>query len=364
MISFLIGIAAVLITFYLAFLYARAAVGLLACALAVLWVLAFVYLLFAGGRILGGIRIPIATAEQGGEVSVFLDVENRRRFPCVRIRYRLCCRNRLGNKALRRWYSGCPIPRGKHSYCAAVRLSAAGSYTVTLEKLRVYDLTGLFYRNLRVGKSAGVQVLPDAEVVSLRITEGLRNFYGDADVYDDFRPGDDSSEIFDVREFRAGDKIQSIHWKLSAKSDDLIVRQDSQPHACPVVLILDGDGMGARGAETFLSVAASLIFSMMDRACAHYVSWYSGSRQDIVRARVDDEEGYYLALCSYMEDCVSQGKTRGQAEERYREKYRGDHPMHVLLLRGDLTLWLDGDKKASFDAKDWKRALERLELVL
>ena len=53
--------------------------------------------------------------------------------------------------------------------------------------------------------------------------------FGDADVYDDFRPGNDSSEIFDVREFRDGDKIQSIHWKLSAKMQELVVREDSQP---------------------------------------------------------------------------------------------------------------------------------------
>ena len=69
--------------------------------------------------------------------------------------------------------------------------------------------------------------------------EHTRNFFGEAEIYDDFHPGDDPSEIFGVREFRAGDKMQSIHWKLSAKSDDLLVRENSQPKACPLVFLLE-----------------------------------------------------------------------------------------------------------------------------
>lgn len=73
----------------------------------------------------------------------------------------------------------------------------------------------------------------------MHVSEHTRNFFGEADVYDDFHPGDDPSEIFGVREFRAGDKMQSIHWKLSAKSDDLLVRENSQPKACPLVFLLE-----------------------------------------------------------------------------------------------------------------------------
>lgn len=362
MASFLIGMVVIFTTFYLALIYAQTAIGLLGCAGAVFLVLAFLELAWAGTRIRGRLRIPIATAEKGKETTVLIDVENRGIFPCMKIRYCIVCRGRRGGRTIRQWYSGEPVARGKESFRAVLCVSAAGSYTVTLEKIRIYDWTGLFHRTLRVKKSAEIQVLPEVAEVGLRLSERLRNFFGDSDVYDDFRAGEDSGEIFDVREFRAGDKVQSIHWKLSAKSDELMVREDSQPRACPVVLILDDRGLAARNAEAFVSAAATLSFSLMDRACAHFVSWYSDIRQDMVRARVDDEEGYYIAVCGYLGD--GSAKPQTEPTERYREKYRFDRLLYTLELRGDLTLWQNGERLAAFDGKGWREALGGLELVL
>lgn len=362
MASFLIGILVVFATFYLALIYAQTAIGLLGCAGAVLLALAFLELAWTGARICGRVRIPIATAEKGRDTAVLIDVESKSLMPCMKIRYRIACHSRRGKLAARQWYSGDPVARGTASFRTMLCVSAAGSYTVTLEKIRIYDWTGLFHRTLRVKKSASFQVLPEVAQVGLRLSERLRNFYGDSDVYDDFRAGEDAGEIFDVREFRAGDKIQSIHWKLSAKSEELIVREDSQPRACPVVLILDDSGLPERNADAFVSVAATLSFSLMDRACPHFLSWYSGSRQDMVRARVDDEEGYYIAVCGYLESGCALRQTQPLA--RYQEKYRYDRPLHTLQLRGDLTLWQNGERLAALDAKGWQDALGNLELVL
>lgn len=41
------------------------------------------------------------------------------------------------------------------------------------------------------------------------------------------RKGTDASEMFDIRSYVPGDDIRSIHWKLSGKTDELIVRQAS-----------------------------------------------------------------------------------------------------------------------------------------
>lgn len=362
MASFLIGIVVVFATFYLALIYAQTALGLLGCAGAVFLVLAFLELAWAGTRIRGRLRIPITTAEKGKEAAILVDVENRGFLPCMKIRYRIACRGRRGRRAMRQWYSGEPVARGMTSFRAVLRVSAAGSYTVTLEKIRIYDWTGLFHRTLRVKKSAELQVLPEVAEVGLRLSERLRNFFGDSDVYDDFRAGDDAGEIFDVREFRAGDKVQSIHWKLSAKSDELIVREDSQPRACPVVLILDDRGLSDRNADAFVSAAATLSFSLMDRACPHFVSWYSGIRQDMVRARVDDEEGYYIAVCGYLGD--GSAKPQAQLAVRYQEKYRFDRPLYTMELRGDLTLWQNGERLVTLDGKGWRETLGSLELIL
>ena len=140
------------------------------------------------------------------------------------------------------------------------------------------------------------------------------------------------------------------------------MREDSQPLACPVVLLLDSAKIRTgKQAQAFLSVAASLVFSMMDVHCPHYVSWYSGSQQDMVRVRVDDEEGYYTFLSSYLADMREAPQ---EIRQLYREKYRYDHELHTLLLTGELALSMDGKLLKKLSEVEWKERLSALELIL
>ena len=49
-----------------------------------------------------------------------------------------------------------------------------------------------------------------------------------------------------------------------------------------------------------MKLLVSLSFSLMDQKCSHYVAWYDTAINDIVRARVDDEEGFYIFLNSFL----------------------------------------------------------------
>ena len=53
------------------------------------------------------------------------------------------------------------------------------------------------------------------------------------------RKGSDSSEMFDIRDYIPGDDIRSIHWKLSGKTGNLIVRQASDPSHYNIALLPD-----------------------------------------------------------------------------------------------------------------------------
>ena len=58
-------------------------------------------------------------------------------------------------------------------------------------------------------------------------------------VYSDEESGDDPSQIFEIRDYRPGDKMQKIHWKLSAKSDSLIVKEYSEPVGFAIVIFVN-----------------------------------------------------------------------------------------------------------------------------
>lgn len=368
--SFLIGTGVTLVTFYIALIYGSIAIGLIGFAELVLMLLACLYLLIYCRHITADIRIPLTVAEKGKKVTVQLTVDQTMLFPVAKVRYRVRCRNTFAGYARNFWWNGAGLMRGMQCMEKRVVLSHVGSYEYELVKVRIYDLTGLFYVHKKIKRFADIQVLPELDAVAVQVSERVRRYFGEAESYDDFQPGTDVSQIFDVREYRPGDRLQRIHWKLSAKSDGLLVREDSQPLACAVVFLLDmlpqmaGKGRHMRRsreayAETFLTIAADLVYSMMDAGCPHYVAWQEET--EIKRLRVEDEESVYLFLMQFME---CQKETAGSLRQRYEQQYRCEHPVHRLELTPELFLVLDGQTLADFGGDNWRQKLEEMELVL
>lgn len=351
--------------FYISVLYKSSSMVVLGYAAAVLLAAACVFLAWRAHTLTCSVTFPIAIAECGKPLLVRIVLENRSFLPYLRFQCRVELGNRFLNKKKRKWLRGSMAQPGTNSYDYPLVIEDYGSYELCLKKVRVYDLTGLFYVHKTVKSSGFVQVLPKMQEIGVHVTEAVRNFIGDADVYDDFRAGDDHSELFQIRPFHNGDKIQSVHWKLSARLDELLVREDSLPKACPVVFLLQYTSEKQNRAEkvnAYLVVLASISFSLMDSGCPHYAAWYSSRQGDVVRVRVDDEESLYLFLSCYLEEAF-QGKGK-ELSKAYREKYRGENYLHLLELDGQLRLFKNREKIASFATAAWREKLERLELVL
>ncbi len=363
--SRVIGILATGVLVYNAVLYKSISLAIAGCMSAALLVLASLFLVYRGRTIHVSIQVPIASAECKSPLTVRIHVQNDSFLSCPKFQ----CRLEQGSSFLRRkrkiWMRGQSALPGENCYDYKMRFTDYGSYRVYLKKVRVYDLTGLFYKDCSVECSAFVQVFPQMQEIGVHITETVNYFWADADVYDDFRPGNDSSELFQVRPFQNGDKIQSIHWKLSAKSDELLVKEVSQPKACPVIFLLDYKGKkqtDVRKVNAYLVILASISFSMMDAGCPHYMVWYSGLRGDVVRLRVDQEESLYLFLSCYLEETFQDGAEN--LLEAYREKFRGERYLHVLRLDERLEFWKNEDLLVEFTVKNWKKRLGELELVV
>lgn len=327
MISFLIGIITAAIVFYMSMIYGNAALALLGCFMCVFMVLTFIALLVKAHRAVAAINIPIAIATQGESIRVSLSCRLKEAgFDGVK--YRVTVKNNLSGEKSTKWLSG------GSDFLYSVNL--CGNYEFELVRIKLYDFSRLFYVTKRVKKYANVEVMPQIDEIPVRITDRVRNFFGDSDIYDDLRPGYDPSELFDVREFQNGDRLQSVHWKLSARTDELMVKENSLPKACAVAIVADLRGIKkGRQADAFMKLLVSLSFSLMDQKCSHYVAWYDTAINDIVRARVDDEEGFYIFLNSFLK---IKPDTKNDALFLYEEKYRAEKLVCLLSVDGRLQI--------------------------
>ncbi len=128
------------------------------------------------------------------------------------------------------------LPLGCHIIKRSVSFPLRGSYDIGVRSLRVCDLIGFFATEVRLELGRTVIVYPDNIVMS----ENTRRSETDlpTPVTRPFTTSD-QAEPADIREYVPGDPIKNIHWKLSAKSDDLQVKNFSSNMDRNVYILCD-----------------------------------------------------------------------------------------------------------------------------
>ena len=115
----------------------------------------------------------------------------------------------------------CGAERGSR-YEVKIDTSRSGVTVFELKRIWTVSLIGLFSVPANVNCRAAVLVLPPpvkpANTITLSRGIILRP-----------KPGGGFSEDYDLRHYRPGDPIKSIHWKVSAKFDSIIIREPLVP---------------------------------------------------------------------------------------------------------------------------------------
>lgn len=365
MTSFIRGLLFVSLVFYAAVIYGSGPLALVGYAGLGFMVFSLVTICVSGWGMKANLKVPITLTEQGKDVKIHLDRLWHGKEYAGKVVFVLCIENTSlkQKKVIKQGVSG--TEKGTFQ----LKMEVAGNYEISIRRIRIYDLAGLFYLSKKGKESINVLVLPEYYPVDIRLTEGVSNFVGDAEVYDTLRSGDDASEVFKLRAFQDGDKLKNIHWKLSAKMDELIVRENGLPKACSTVLLLEGSAKDKRGwfgrkkvSDAYLKAAASISFSMMDKDCPHYVAWQSRRYQEVKRIRVDSEESFYEFLLYLLQDFDRESK--GNCLEQYQEKYSAEVLLHHLVLKQDLNLYDKETLLAQLDSENPEKSLTELELLL
>ena len=144
------------------------------------------------------------------------------------------------------------------AHCGTLRMRAA---------LAVQDLFGLWKsKPLPCGEAfVTLQPLLFQPVVALAENTAM---HADSEQYSQSKPGSDPSETFAIREYVPGDPIRQIHWKLSQKTDTLMLRELGLPVVSQTLLLFrnlrtEGEIVPPEAAnamaKAFLSVSHALI---------------------------------------------------------------------------------------------------------
>ena len=238
-------------------------------------VLAFFFSLpgMLGARVTLGYAGAVRGARKGEAVPLRIRVWNAT--PCIsgRIRARLTVENTLTGQREEEHFT---FTASSHPQVLEHQLSSptCGQVVCRLDKLWVSDYLGIFSLPLgrRRRQEAAVFFWPSVAGVDLAVQEGnMPDAQGER--YSQRKPGDDPTELFALREYREGDRLSRIHWKLSQKMGKPLVKELGLPIADHLFFLLDLNGTGVE-ADTLLDAFATLSHFLAERETAHRVGYW------------------------------------------------------------------------------------------
>lgn len=198
----------------------------------------------------------------------------------------------------------------------SVALSFGTDHSAAIEcritKARCFDAFGLFgFRVKNLKTTSKLVIMP--RILPESFIKPAENLYIiDSDTYSDTQKGDDSSQVFEVRNYVPGDDIRRIHWGLSLKQDDLIVKEFSKPIAEACVVILETGLVGDNGEalkirmDNVLSVFITLADELITNEQTFTVKWFNSEKSDIASYEVKSSEEVYPVITEYLSQTFSE----------------------------------------------------------
>ncbi|MDD3239598.1 MAG: DUF58 domain-containing protein [Lachnospira sp.] len=109
------------------------------------------------------------------------------------------------------------------------RIAYSGRHETSIGRIRFSDPLHLFVFHIKCNDCCYVDTMPVLHQPDQMMLYSGQDEISEAFEFSNNRSGDDSSEIFDVRAYHGGDFLNRIHWKLSAREDELMVKEFSLP---------------------------------------------------------------------------------------------------------------------------------------
>lgn len=114
------------------------------------------------------------------------------------------------------------IPFGNYVIEKTLAFAYRGAYEIGVSELCFYDFFRLFRYRVKLELFRELFVVPRR--LALPVESGGESRQEETETVV-LQSGQDNTEMSDIREYQPGDSLRSVHWKLSGKTQDLMVRQ-------------------------------------------------------------------------------------------------------------------------------------------
>ncbi|NLO08408.1 MAG: DUF58 domain-containing protein [Clostridiales bacterium] len=295
-------LAIIIITGLLAILYNEYFMGILFLTVMILPFLLFAILSYIYGKLSYELISLAHVVSKGDNIPLSIQIKNPTILPILNICITMSYFNTFSNqnKSYKQEFYVTVDKRSTTAITCNLLSEHTGNLKISITKVRVFDYLKLFSLRKRNPSEIKVAVLPFYYELTEDYLENSSKMQVESDNYSTVKGGDDPSEVFAIREYREGDRPARIHWKLSIKQNQLMIKDFSDPTNCSVVVLADlgipKDYEILEAVDSILECALSLSYSFLLKGQIHYFTWYDKNFGSCRRVRVVNEKDLFEAV--------------------------------------------------------------------
>lgn len=156
-----------------------------------------------------------------------------------------------------------------------------------------------------------------------------------SDRYSEMHSGDDLSEVYEIREYRDGDRMNAIHWKLSARAEDFIVKEGSYPVNNRILLLLENsypyETEESRNCiETACGTLLAISENLSDRGIGHHIGYWDANEQRVIISYIDSPDALTRALSGLLSATLE--KRKRSILEKYYDEVQDEKFSYILVI--------------------------------
>lgn len=223
---------------------------------------------------------------------MFLNVKNGSIFPCVPAEIQCTLPDSDSGLFVEKRIFAALSPLGSAKLSVNCRHIYRGSYCCQIRKICVYDPL----RIIRISCKKNIEITAVFLPRRLELEDIVKPTHGDQSYTQSIITAE-RDDFSHVREYRDGDLYQMVHWKLTAKADDIMIKQyDSLTEQRAAILCgWRGEGDILLRTDTVIETAIAFASALLEKNICSYVD-YEG--ENICKVSDSGEFGQFYELMS------------------------------------------------------------------
>ena len=274
------------------------------------------------------VQIPLDSVGEGNEIPVDFIIDNSTLFPMPGVRLDYTVENGFYPNDEKQEMT-LPVRRGRRSFRWKISSVYAGMVILTGKRMRMQDYLGLFVFEREWDADARITVLPNADDIIMDIVENTL-VEGEEDDTDASLMSEDVTQIKEFREYAPGDRMQRVNWKISAKYDELYVKEFEKLYDRTLSLLVelrrDSEEIGFL--DELITAFWSAAVKLIDMEIPFRVQWYDKKSGKFCSENVNDEDTLTDAVNQIF---MMQSYDGYEAFEHYKESPLGKYDTAVYF---------------------------------